>query len=66
LELLGNTLAKVVDTKEREDKEEPPVSLSPHNGAHAPEVKTITPDIMRKFGIRYSTEEWPPPRRQKG
>jgi hypothetical protein len=29
LESLGNVLAKVVETKERKDKEEPPASLSP-------------------------------------
>ena len=55
--------AKVVTTKERNDKETQPVSLSPHDGADAPEDVTISPEVMRKFGLRYSTEEWPPPRR---
>jgi hypothetical protein len=62
LELLGNTLAKVVDTKERKDKGEAPVSLSPQDGTAAPEEPTISPEVMRKFGLRYSTEDWPPPR----
>jgi hypothetical protein len=65
LELLGNVLAKVVDTKERKDKAEPPVSPSSHDGAAAPEEGTISPEVMRKFGLRYSTEEWPPPRHQQ-
>jgi hypothetical protein len=64
LESLGNVLAKVVDTKERKDKEEPPVSLSPQDGADAPEESFISPEVMRKFSLRYSTEEWPPHRRQ--
>jgi hypothetical protein len=63
LEVLGNTLAKVFTTKERKDKEEPPVSLSREDGAAAPEEVTISPDVMRKFGIRYNVAEWPPKRR---
>jgi hypothetical protein len=64
LESLGNVVGKVVDTKERKDKEQPPVSLSPHNGTGAPEDGTISPEVMRKFGLRYSTEDWPPRRRE--
>jgi hypothetical protein len=63
LELLGNTFTKVVTTKERKDKAEQPVSLSPHNGATAPEEVTIGPEVMRKFGLRYNVGDWPPPRR---
>jgi hypothetical protein len=63
LEFLGNILAKVVDTKERKDKAEQPVSPSSQDGADAPTDVTISPEVMRKFGIRYSTEEWPPLRR---
>jgi hypothetical protein len=36
------------------------------NGAGAPEGSTIRPEVIRKFGLRYGTEEWPPPRREKG
>jgi hypothetical protein len=36
------------------------------NGAGAPEGSTISLEVMRKFGIRYSIEDWPPPRRQTG
>jgi hypothetical protein len=64
LDSLGNVLAKVVDSKERKDKEEPPVSLSSHNGAPAPEEAVISPEVMRKFGLRYNLSEWPPPRRK--
>jgi hypothetical protein len=64
LESLPNTAHKVVDTKERKEKEEQPVSLSRQDGADAPERSTISPEVMRKFGIRYGTEEWPPHRRQ--
>jgi hypothetical protein len=60
---LSNTVAKVVHTKERKEKEPQPCSPSPENGADAPERCTISPEVMRKFGLRYSTEEWPPPRR---
>jgi hypothetical protein len=65
LESLGNVPDKVVDTKERKDKAEQPVSLSPQDGAAAPEDGTISPEVMRKFGLRYSTKDWPPPRRQQ-
>jgi hypothetical protein len=65
LESLGNVLGKVVETKERKDKEAQPVSLSPHNGADAPEDVTISPEVMRKFGLRYGTEDWPPTQREK-
>jgi hypothetical protein len=64
LESLENTIAKVVDTKERKKKEAPaPFSLSPQDGADAPENTIISPEVMRKFGLRYDTENWPPPRR---
>jgi hypothetical protein len=62
LETLAKAVDKVVDTKERKDKEEPPVSLSPHNGADAPEEVTISPEVMRKFGLRYNVGDWPPRR----
>jgi hypothetical protein len=64
LESLRNVLDKVVNTKERKEKEDAAVSLSPQDGADAPEACTISPEVMRKFGLRYSTEEWPPPRRK--
>jgi hypothetical protein len=60
-----NVLAKVVNTKEREKKEAPaPLSPSPQDGADAPEKTIISPEVMREFGLRYGTEEWPPPRRK--
>jgi hypothetical protein len=65
LESFGNVAHKVLTTKEREDKAHQPVSLSPHHGADAPEDVTISPEVMRKFNLRYSTEDWPP-RRQEG
>jgi hypothetical protein len=65
LESLGNVPDKVVDTKEREKKEAPaPCFLSPQDGADAPETSVISPEIARKFNLRYGTEEWPPPRRK--
>jgi hypothetical protein len=63
LESLSNMPAKVVTTKERKEKAEREVSLSSHHGADAPDAATISPEVMRKFGIRYGTENWPPPRR---
>jgi hypothetical protein len=65
LEPLGSVLAKVVDTKERKEKEEQPVSLSPQDGADAPEGSTISSEVMRRFGIRHNTEDWPPTRWEK-
>jgi hypothetical protein len=65
LKSLTKVVAKVVTTKERKDKAEQPVSLSPQDGADAPEDVTISPDVMRKFGIQYNVSDWPPPQRQK-
>jgi hypothetical protein len=65
LEPLGKAADKVVTTKERKDKGEPPVSLSPHDGADAPEDVTISPEVMRKFGLRYNVADWPPARREQ-
>jgi hypothetical protein len=62
LESLENVLAKVVETKERKDKGEQPVSLSPQDGAAAPEDGTISLEVMHKFGLRYGIEDWPPQR----
>jgi hypothetical protein len=62
LESLTNTAHKVVDTKERKDKEAQAVSLSREDGADAPKAVTISPEVMRKFNLRYSTEDWPPRR----
>jgi hypothetical protein len=64
-ESLEKAIDKVVDTKERKKKEAPtPCSLSPEGGADAPETSVITPEIARKFNLRYGVEEWPPPRRK--
>jgi hypothetical protein len=57
---------KVVNTKEREKKEAPaaPFSLSPQDGADEPEEAAISPEVMRKFHLRYNVSDWPPPRRE--
>jgi hypothetical protein len=59
-ESLGNVAYKVLDTKEREKKADKPVSLSVEDGADAPQEFAISPEVMRKFGLCYSTEDWPP------
>jgi hypothetical protein len=67
LESLEKMRDKVVDTKEREKKGAPtaPISLSSQESTDTPERSgIISPEVMRKFGIRYGTEEWPPHRRQ--
>jgi hypothetical protein len=43
----------------------PYISEANGNGADAPAGSTISPEAMRKFGLRYGTEDWPPPRRQQ-
>ena len=62
IESLKNERDKVVTTKEREKKEAPaaPFSLSPQDRADAHEEVTISPEVMRKFGIRYNVGDWPP------
>ena len=65
LELLENIPDKVVDTKEREKKGAPPApfSLSQQEDSDMP-GSTISPEVARKFGIRYNVEDWPPRRRE--
>src|SRR5687768_8152144 len=58
LESLGKAVAKVVDTKEREDKEEEPVSLSPQDGAAAPEPRDVTPEQLLKLGLTPGSHFW--------
>ena len=55
---------KVVDTKEREKKGAPvaPFSLSPQEGNDMPDRSSISPEVARKFGLRYNVEDWPPRR----
>ena len=65
LESLLMMVDKVVETKEREKKgaSPAPVFLSSHESTDTPERSgIISPEVMRKFGIRYGTEEWPPQR----
>jgi hypothetical protein len=64
LESLAKAVAKVVTTKERKDKEDLPVSLAREDGADAPKDASISPEVMRKLGVRYTVSEWPPPRRK--
>ena len=63
LESVTKAVDKVVENKEREKKEES-VSLSPQDGADAPEKDAISPEMMRKFGLRYNVGDWPPARRE--
>jgi hypothetical protein len=67
LESLTITPDKVVKIKEKEKKGAPlaPVSLSEQEGADALEQLSISPEVMRKFGLRYSIDAWPPRRREK-
>jgi hypothetical protein len=58
LESLGKPVAKVVNTKEREDKEEEPVSLSPQDGAAAPEPRDVTPEQLLKLGLTPGSHFW--------
>jgi len=61
-ELFTKAVDKVVTPKERKDKEEQPVSLSREDGADVPEDMTISPEVMRKFGLSYNVSDWPPRR----
>jgi hypothetical protein len=58
LEPLGKAADKVVTTKERKEKGELPGSLSRQDG----DEMTISPEVARKFGLRYNVADWPPPR----
>jgi hypothetical protein len=64
LKSLGKAIDKVVTTKERKNKGDTPVSLSVEGGATAPGDGAISPEVMRKFGLRYNVGEWPPKRRE--
>jgi hypothetical protein len=57
---------KVLDTKEREKKGAPPapLSLSLQADTDMP-GSSISPEVARKFGLCYTTENWPPRRREK-
>ena len=61
-ELFTKAVDKVATPKERKDKEEQPVSLSREDGADVPEDMTISPEVMRKFGLSYNVSDWPPRR----
>jgi hypothetical protein len=64
LESLEKEPDKVLDTKERETKGAPgaPFPLSPQDGTDVPDRSSISPEVMRKFGLRYGIEDWPPSR----
>jgi hypothetical protein len=63
LEHLEKAVDKVVTTKERKDKEAQAVSLSREDGANAPKDEALSPEVMRKFDLRYNVGDWPPRRR---
>jgi hypothetical protein len=67
LELLKDVPDKVVAIKEREKKGAPsaPFSLSPVEDTELPDSSSISPEVARKFGLRYTTDEWPPQRREQ-
>jgi hypothetical protein len=58
LESLGNVLGKVVDTKERKEKEDAPFSLSPQGGADVPEQRDVTPEQLLQFGLTPGSHFW--------
>jgi hypothetical protein len=66
MQSLRNMCDKVVETKEREKKGAPgaPVSLSPQEAANMLDRSSISPEVARKFGIRYNVKDWPPLRRE--
>jgi hypothetical protein len=66
LGLLLKVPDKVVETKEREKKGAPPapVFLSPQEDTDMPS-SSISPEVARKFGLHYGTDEWPPRRRER-
>ena len=47
---------KVLDTKEKEKKGAPlaPFSLSTQEGTDVTEQSSISPEVARKFGLRYT------------
>jgi hypothetical protein len=57
---------KDLKTKEREKKGAPPapVFLSLHEDTDMPS-SSISSEVARKFGLRYTVEDWPPHRREK-
>jgi hypothetical protein len=64
LELQEKFVVKVLENKEREEKAGTPASLSPQDSADTPEKSFISPEVARKFNLRYGIEDWPPPRRR--
>jgi hypothetical protein len=65
LELFSDIPAKVLQTKEREKKEATPVSLSSDDETDVRDVSFISPEVARRFHLRYGVEDWPPMRREK-
>jgi hypothetical protein len=58
LEPLAKAIDKVVTTKERKDKEAPPVSLSPQDGGNVPEHMDVTPEQLLRFGLTPGSYFW--------
>ncbi len=58
LELLAKAVAKVVENKERKDKEQQPVSLSPQDGADTPEQMDVTPEQLLRLGLTPGSYFW--------
>jgi hypothetical protein len=58
LETLENAVSKVVSTKERKEKEDQPVSLSPQDGGNVPEHMDVTPEQLLRFGLTPGSYFW--------
>jgi hypothetical protein len=58
LESLAKVVGKAVDTKEREDKEAQPVSLSHQDDAHAPGQSDVTPEQLLRLGLTPGSHFW--------
>jgi len=57
LELQEKFVVKVLENKEREEKAGTPASLSPQDSADTPEKSFISPEVARKFNLRYGIED---------
>jgi hypothetical protein len=58
LESLAKVVAKVVSIKEREDKEEQPISLLLQDEADASEPRDVTPEQLLQLGLTPGSHFW--------